>query len=96
MKLLFVFMALFLVLSCIFVSASSFDEILRPVTRIYDFVKYAATGIASLFLVFAGITYMTSGSDPSKKENAKNMIAYVIVGLIIIWAAPLIVNYLVG
>ena len=98
MKKTYALMALFLVLSTVFVSAatSNFDQILQPVTRIYDFVKYAATAIATLFMVFAGITYMTSSSDPGKKENAKNMIAYIIIGLIIIWAAPMIVNYLVG
>jgi multisubunit Na+/H+ antiporter MnhB subunit len=39
---------------------------------------------------------MTSGSDPKKREDAKNMAMYVIIGLIVIWAAPLIVNWIVG
>lgn len=71
---------------------SAFDQILQPVWKVYNFVKYIATAIAAIFLVFAGITYMTSGNDVMKRENAKHMIAYVVVGLIVIWAAPFIVQ----
>jgi len=71
---------------------STFDQILQPVWKVYNFVKYIATAIAAIFLVFAGITYMMSGSDVMKRENAKHTIAYVIVGLIVIWAAPFVVQ----
>ena len=74
---------------------SEFDEILKPVLKIYDLVKYAATVIATLILVFAGIVYMTSGADVAKREQAKNMVTYVVIGLIVIWAAPYLVNLLV-
>ena len=74
---------------------ASFDEILEPVMDVYNFVKYIATAIAALVLVGAGIVFMLSGSDPAKRDQAKNMIMYVIFGLIIIWIAPLIVEYLV-
>jgi len=75
---------------------AAFDTILQPVWRVYNFVKYIATAIAALFLVFAGITYMMSGSDMMKRENAKHMIAYVVVGLSVIWAAPVIVSLFAG
>ena len=74
----------------------AFDEILEPVMKIYNFVKYSATVIAVMVLLFAGITYITAGADPGKREKAKNMATYVIVGLVVIWAAPLIVNFVVG
>ena len=74
---------------------ATFDAILEPVMSIYNFVKYVATAIAALVLVGAGIVFMLSGSDPRKRDQAKNMIMYVIFGLIIIWVAPLIVEYLV-
>jgi type IV secretory pathway VirB2 component (pilin) len=73
-----------------------FDEILSPVMKIYDLVKYVASAIAVIFLLFAGISYMTAGSNPIKRDQAKNMAAYVIIGLVIIWAAPFIVSYLIG
>lgn len=74
---------------------ATFDAILEPVMNIYNFVKYVATAIAALVLVGAGIVFMLSGSDPRKRDQAKNMIMYVVFGLVIIWVAPLIVEYLV-
>jgi len=75
---------------------AQFDEILTPVMMIYNLVKYGATAIAAVMLLFSGITYMTSGGDPKKKETAKNMATYVIIGLLIIWVAPFVVNLLVS
>ncbi len=74
---------------------AAFDQILKPVLTIYNFIKYAASVIAMIFLLFAGITYMTSGADVGKREQAKNMAAYVVIGLVVIWAAPYIVNLLI-
>lgn len=75
---------------------AKFDQILEPVLRIYNLIKYTATVIAVVVLLMAGVTYITSGSDPGKREKAKNMAMYVIIGLVVIWAAPLIVNFIVG
>lgn len=75
---------------------ATFDQILEPVMKIYNLVKYSATVIAVVVLLFAGITYVTSGNNPGKREQAKNMIMYVVIGLIVIWAAPLLVNFIVG
>ncbi len=73
---------------------ATFDQILTPVIRIYDFVKYAATIIAALFLVFSAISYMTSGADIKKRDNAKFMIGSILIGIIIIWATPFLINFL--
>lgn len=75
---------------------ATFDQILTPVMTIYNLVKYIASAIAGVVLLFAGISYMASGSDPKKRENSKQMAMYVIIGLIVIWAAPLIVQLIVG
>ena len=75
---------------------ATFDQILEPVLRIYNLVKYSATVIAVLVLLFAGVNYMISGSDPKKRESAKSMAMYVILGLIVIWAAPLVVEFILN
>jgi len=75
---------------------AAFDEILAPVMMIYNLVKYAASAIAGVMLLFSGITYMTSQGDPKKKETAKHMATYVVIGLLVIWIAPLAVNLLVS
>jgi len=74
---------------------AQFDQILEPVFKIYNFVKYISTVVAAIFLLYAGISYMTSGSDPKKRDTAKSIATYVIIGILIIWAAPLIVELLV-
>ena len=75
---------------------ATYDQILQPIQAVYDFIKYAVTIIAGLVLLFAGITYIASGSDPGKREQAKNMIMYVIIGLAVIWAAPFIIKLVTG
>ena len=92
------FVAMF-VLQLVLVRAAdtaTYDQILQPIRAIYDLVKYAVTIIAGLVLLFAGITYISSGSNPGKREQAKNMIMYVLIGLAVIWAAPLLVNLVMG
>jgi hypothetical protein len=69
------------------------DQILAPVMKVYNFIKYAATVIGVLVIVFAGITFVTSGGEQAKKEKAKNMATGVVVGLIVIWIAPLVVKF---
>lgn len=75
---------------------ATFDHILEPVMKIYNLVKYTATGIAALVLLLSGINYMMSGADPKKRDNAKAMAMYVLIGLVIIWAAPFVVQFVVG
>ena len=72
----------------------TFDQILAPLMKIYNFIKYSSTVLAALFLLFAGITFVTSGNDRKKRDTAKDMATYVIIGLIVIWVSPIIVHYL--
>jgi len=45
--------------------------------KVYNFVKYAATALAVVFLVFAGITFITSGSVQVKSEFVKLMATFI-------------------
>ncbi len=72
-----------------------FDQILEPIMMIYNFIKYIASAIGAIFLLYAGITYMMSGSNPKKREDAKHIATYVVIGLMIIWATPLIIQLLI-
>lgn len=74
----------------------TFDEILVPVLRVYNMIKYISSAIAALVLLIAGAMYISSGSDPKKRDNAKVTCMYVLIGLALIWAAPLVVNFIVG
>lgn len=75
---------------------ANFNQILQPVLTIYNLVKYMASAVAAIALLFAGITYMTSGNEPKKRDEAKSMAMYVIIGLVIVWASPILVNLIAG
>lgn len=75
---------------------SLFDNFLEPVMRIYRFIKYVATAIGVLVITIAGIVAITSSNDPERRNKSKEMIGYVLIGLLIIWLAPLIVQIVVG
>jgi type IV secretory pathway VirB2 component (pilin) len=75
---------------------ASFDKMLEPVVKVYTLFKYAVSVIAVIILSIAGVTYMISGSDPKKRDTAKSMATYVIIGLIIIWVAPFVVDFMIG
>ncbi len=54
----------------------------------------AIAGIVSaIFLVYGGITYMTSSGDPGKTKKAKDMIMYSLIGLIIVALAAVITAF---
>ena len=57
----------------------------------------AIVGILAVgMLVVAGQRYITSGGDPGKVQQAKSMIIYSLVGLIIAILAFAIVNFILG
>ncbi len=75
---------------------AQFDQMLTPVTKVYNFIKYTTSVIGLFFMLFAGIGYMMSGNDTLKREQSKSMATYVVFGLVVIWAAPYAVNLLVA
>ena len=50
---------------------AKFDSILEPVLKIYNFIKYIASVVAGIFLLYAGITYMSSGTDQRNVTRQK-------------------------
>ena len=75
---------------------AAFDQILSPVTKIYNFIKYGASLAAVIALLIAGVNYMYSSNDPRKRDNSKHMASYTLIGIGIIWAAPYLVNFLLN
>ncbi|MFQ5621305.1 MAG: pilin [Candidatus Nanoarchaeia archaeon] len=74
---------------------AKFDKILEPIMKIYNFIKYIASVVAGLFLLGAGIAYMASGADPRRRDQAKHMMTFVVIGLVVIWGSPFIVGLLI-
>lgn len=49
--------------------------------------------VSAIFLVYGGITYMTSSGDPGKTKKAKDMIMYSLIGLAIVALATVITAF---
>ena len=73
---------------------ANYDQMLIPVMKIYNFIKYTVSVVAAIALLYCGISYMFSGNDIKKRDSSKTMAAYVLIGLVIIWGAPVAVNML--
>lgn len=51
--------------------------------------------VATLFIIIAGVRYITAGGDPQKVQTAKNEIKYALIGLVIAGMGAAIVNFVV-
>ena len=74
--------------------AAPVDDITAPVTKIYDLIKNIVSVLGIIAITVAGAMYMFSGSNIKSRENAKSMVSYAVIGLVLVWVAPLVVNYL--
>jgi len=74
--------------------AGEVEEITAPLNKIYDLVKAVISVVAILAITFAGAQFMFSGDNIQSREGAKSMVLYAVIGLVIVWVAPLLVNYL--
>ncbi|MFA6348517.1 MAG: pilin [Candidatus Paceibacterota bacterium] len=63
------------------------------IPSIIQYILYTIVPIlALLWFVFAGFKMMTSGGDPGKFKEGKNMIIYGAVGIILVFSAYIIVE----
>jgi len=73
---------------------ASIADITNPLTRIYDLIKGIISVVAIIAITVSGAHFMFAGDDIKARESAKSMITYCIIGLVIVWVAPLLVGYL--
>lgn len=63
----------------------------RPISvYIQDIVRYLLSFIsiiAVIYIIYAGFQVMTGAGDEEKMKKARNIILYVIIGIIIMWLA---------
>lgn len=94
-KALCIWMTIFiLVVPFVHADPADIDKIVEPINNIYDLVKAVISVVALLAITFAGARFMFSGDNIQAREGAKSMLAYAVVGLLVVWIAPALVNYL--
>ncbi|MEX1058986.1 MAG: pilin [Candidatus Saccharimonadales bacterium] len=64
--------------------------------KILTFIFVTIGALAVLMIVIAGLRYIVARGEPTKMAEAKNMILYSLIGLVIAALAATIVNYALG
>ena len=77
-------------------AATTVNDIMAPVNKIYDLIKSIVSVLGIIAITVAGSMYMFAGGNMMARENAKSMVSYAVVGIVLVWAAPLAVSYLTG
>ncbi|MFH0970155.1 MAG: pilin [Candidatus Diapherotrites archaeon] len=93
-KIIPVVVMLLLFSGLVFAQNASVTDITAPIDKIYELIKSVVSILGIIAITAAGAWYMFSGNNIQSRENAKSMVSYSIVGLVLVWVAPLIVNYL--
>lgn len=63
---------------------------------ITNFISWIGGALAVILVITAGFLYVTSGGDSNKVKKAKDIILYVIVGLLIIVISRIIVAFVIN
>lgn len=65
-------------------------------TNILRFLLYMIGGVAILFLVYAGFQYILAAGDETKIKEAKHIIMYSIIGIVVALVSLILVSTLTG
>lgn len=85
---------------CVNITALSGEKIatIQGLECLFQNVVTVVTALAGLavfiMLLTGGLKYLTSGGDPKAQEQAKGTLTFAVLGLVVIIAAYLILNFL--
>jgi type IV secretory pathway VirB2 component (pilin) len=72
----------------------SYDGLSVFILDLINFAISVSVVLAVVALIVAGFKYILAMGDEKKTEDATKSLIYAIVGLVIVFIAPLIVNFL--
>lgn len=64
--------------------------------RIIGFMYYIVGVAAVISIIYGGYTYMTAGSNDTRKTKGKNIIIYTIAGVVVAALAVVIINVVIN
>jgi len=71
-------------------------EAMALIVRLINWALYLAGGLAVIYIVYAGIMYITAGEDQAKADAAKSTITYAIIGIVVIALSFVIINWTIA
>ena len=76
-------------------SFGTVDGIVTKIHEVIDVAVYGSALIAVIILVYGGYTYILAGGDDQKIEQGSSIITSGVIGLIIIFAANIILRFVI-
>lgn len=70
----------------------TFDELDYLIARVATFIMFASVTLAVIFIVRAGITWMSAGANPTKVTEAKEQLKSGIIGAFVVLGVGVIIN----
>ncbi|MBA3757251.1 hypothetical protein H0X09_00065 [Candidatus Saccharibacteria bacterium] len=70
------------------------DDVWAIAFAIIDMMLYAAGILAVIYIIIAGVAYMTSDGNPEKAASARKRILNAIFGLVIVMMATVVVSFI--
>jgi cytochrome bd-type quinol oxidase subunit 2 len=70
------------------------DTVNSRVTTLINATTFTAGIVCVVFVVYGGVKFTSSEGEPAKVEEAKKLIMYAIIGLVVVVLAFAIVNFL--
>jgi len=74
------------------ITDSNVTDVGGLITMIIKFLTYIVGGLAFIYLVYAGILYITANGNPEQAKKGQTGIINAIIGIIIVTLAWIIVN----
>ncbi len=74
----------------------TFDDLIRGVNGLIQFMFYLAVPLATVAFAYAGVLYLTASGDTGKISQAHKIFRLVVIGLIIMFSAWIIVHTIAG
>ncbi len=85
-----------LLLAGLVLAAPTKEDVVKPLVDLWGLVKLGLTIAGLIAASLAGGAFLFSGANVVARENAKTQLSWIVVGLLVINAAPMLTGYLLG
>ena len=68
-------------------------DLVAGIYNVVETLLYLVGIFAAIFIIVAGVKYITSGGDEEAARTAKRQITYAVIGLIVVFTSAALINY---
>ncbi len=72
------------------------DDLVTTSDNIFGYIIGLFYFISIIFAIYAGFTILTSGGDEEKVKKGKQILIYVVIGLVVVFLASQIVTWVIS